>query len=260
MKPKILIVRTDRMGDVLLSTPAIRAVRRAVPNAHIAVMVRPYTADIVRDNPDIDEVIVYDKEAREKGIWGNFRFAVRLFLKRFDTALILHSSNRSVLIPFLAGIRLRAGYARRLGFLLSHPLPPLKNKGDRHEIVYSLDVLEKAGFPVGDTPLRPVFNVNARDRETAKRLLEKKGVRPDDTIVCIHAGASCPSRWWPLSRFRDVARHFIREKRCVAVVIGGNAEVERMEELACGLGPKLLNFTGMLTIGETAAVIERSAV
>ena len=87
---KILIVRTDRIGDVVLSTPVIKAVRMAFPRAHIAVMVRPYTRDIVIGNPYLDEVIVYDKYGIHKNWLFTLKFAFSLRRKRFDLALILH--------------------------------------------------------------------------------------------------------------------------------------------------------------------------
>ena len=72
---KILIVRLDRIGDVVLSTPVIKALRDAYPEAHIAMMVRPYAREIVEGNQFLDEVIVYDKDGTHKGIAGNLRFA-----------------------------------------------------------------------------------------------------------------------------------------------------------------------------------------
>ena len=93
---RILIVRTDRIGDVLLSTPVIKAVREAYPNAYIAMMVSPYARDIVEGNPNLSEVIVYDKAGAEKSWWGSAKFSLALRKKHFDLAIILHPTNPNV--------------------------------------------------------------------------------------------------------------------------------------------------------------------
>ncbi|MCK4519373.1 MAG: glycosyltransferase family 9 protein, partial [Candidatus Omnitrophica bacterium] len=88
---RILIVRTDRIGDVLLSTPVIKALREAYPESRIAFMLRPYTREIVEGNPYLDEVIVYDKYGKDRGIFAGLRFASFLKKKKFDAVFILHA-------------------------------------------------------------------------------------------------------------------------------------------------------------------------
>ncbi|MFH1867921.1 MAG: hypothetical protein ABH843_03020, partial [Candidatus Omnitrophota bacterium] len=73
---RILLVRTDRLGDLVLTTPAIKAVRDSYPDAYIAMVVRPYTELVVRDNPCLNEVIVYDKYGRDRSVIASIRFAM----------------------------------------------------------------------------------------------------------------------------------------------------------------------------------------
>ena len=100
---RILVVRTDRIGDLLLSTPVIQALRQNYPDAYIAAMVSPYAKEIVEGNPYLDEVIIYDKDFKHKSWARSMKFASRLRKKRFDLALILHPTNRVHLITFFAG-------------------------------------------------------------------------------------------------------------------------------------------------------------
>ena len=101
MKQKrILITRTDRLGDVVLSTPVIRYMRQKYPDAYIAFMVRPRYEDIVANNPHLDDVILYDKDESEKGFWSTLKFAFKLRQKKFDTAIALHPTNRVHLMLF----------------------------------------------------------------------------------------------------------------------------------------------------------------
>ncbi|MFH1853920.1 MAG: glycosyltransferase family 9 protein, partial [Candidatus Omnitrophota bacterium] len=101
---RILIIRTDRIGDVVLSTPVITAVRAAFPEAYIAMMVSPQTKEIVSGNPYLNEVIVYDKKVKQRGFLKTLVFSNWLKAKKFDIAVILHSTVRVNIICFLAGI------------------------------------------------------------------------------------------------------------------------------------------------------------
>ena len=111
---RILVIRTDRIGDVVLATPLIRGLRRRFPGAYIAAMVRPYTRELLLQNPHLDEILVDDPDgahAGGRGFWGQ----VRLLRKhRFDTALLLLPTERLAWILFFSGIRTRVSVGLRL--------------------------------------------------------------------------------------------------------------------------------------------------
>ena len=109
MPKRILVVRLDRLGDVILSLPAVQALREHLPHAFIAMMVRPACRDVVEGHPAVDEVISYEKDGTHRSVRDTVRFALRLHREEFDTALVLHPSNRSHWIPWLAGIPIRIG-------------------------------------------------------------------------------------------------------------------------------------------------------
>lgn len=259
-KQKILIVRMDRLGDLLLSTPAIRAVRKAMPQAHIAIMVRPYTYDIIKHNPDIDEIIVYDREGKHKGALGNVKFVFRLFMKRFDSAIILHSSNRSVMLPFFAGIKRRIGYDRRAKHFLTHAIKSDKHLGKKHEIDYTLDVVREFGVDTAGADRRPVMEIGADDAAKVDALLKRKGVKEGDRLVLINPGASCPSRIWRKDRYREVINHLLHSGGCRVVLIGGEDGVDLAGEVLNGIEMRVLNFTGLLTVAELGALMKRSSL
>ena len=200
---RILITRTDRIGDVVLSLPAIKAARSAFPNAYIAVMVQPRISDILKGNPYINEVIIYDKKGKHKGILKNINFIKRLKGKKFDTALMLHSTKRINLVCFLAGIPRRVGYARgKADFLLTDKIEYTKKLGAKHEAEYSLDVLRHIG-------LNPEFSipfiyVQGEDERRAEWILKGMGLNAAGKFIILHPGASCISKMWPLENFAKV--------------------------------------------------------
>lgn len=255
---RILLIRTDRIGDVLLSTPAIKAVRQAYPNAHIAMMVRPYAADIVDGNPYLDEVVLYDKDGEHKGIFSTLRFAAGLRKKRFDLAIIFHPTNRSNIIPFLAGIPERVGYDRKGGIFLTKRLKDTKHLGRKHEIDYNLDVLLAAGIEAKDRAL--YMPVKDEDERIIERFFVLNGLGTKDTIIAIHPGASCPSKRWPAYRFGRVADELINRHKVKVVIIGGPADIKTVGEAETGMLNKPIVLSEGHSLGEVAALLRRCRI
>lgn len=254
-RDRILLIRTDRIGDVLLSTPAIKALRDAYPNAHIAMMVRPYAEDIVCGNPYLDEVILYDKDGEHKGLFGTLKFIGALKRKRFDSAIILHPTNRSNIIPFLAGIPERAGYDRKCGILLTKKIRHTKQLGEKHEIDYTLDVLRTVGIEVKDRSL--YMPVRAEDEKVIDRFFSLSGLTGGDAIIAIHPGASCPSKRWPAYRFGRVADTLIERDGLKVIIIGGPADVETVKDMRTGMLHKAIILSEEHSLGEVAALLKR---
>ncbi|MCM8795011.1 MAG: lipopolysaccharide heptosyltransferase II [Candidatus Omnitrophica bacterium] len=254
---KILVIRTDRIGDLVLSTPVIRALRTAYPQAHIGVMVRPSNRELVEGNPDLDEVILYDKDRQHKSWAASLQFARELKKKNYDTSLILHSTNRVILVSFLAGIRRRIGYARRLGWLLTDSVPYVKREGQKHELEYNLDLLKKLGI---DSKERRLFvPVQPRHEEKIDRFLLHEGIHPKvHPIVVIHPGASCPSKRWPIQRFAAVADRLIERHHAGVVVVTGPEEVETGKEMIRRMARQPAAALGTLGLGELACLLKRA--
>ena len=115
MGKRILIVNVNWVGDVLFSTPFIRAVREANPDAYIACLLHPRCTQMLESNPRLNEIIIYDEEGIHKSLLGKWRLIKELKGKKFDAAFLLHRSFTKALITYLAGIKERIGYPRRTG-------------------------------------------------------------------------------------------------------------------------------------------------
>lgn len=252
---KILIVRTDRIGDVLLSTPVIKALRRHFPQSYIAVMVRPYARDIVLGNPYLDEVIVYDKYGRERSLYRTIQFAWGLRKKRFDLALILHPTNRVNLVTFLAGISKRIGFNRKLGFLVTDKIEHKKQEGKKHELEYTLDVVRRLGISAED---RSLFMPIRKDSEIyIEKFLTSSGVQEGKRLIALHPGASCPSKLWPVERFAQVADKLIDEFKLKAVVVAGPDDVETGKGLVKLIRSSCIDAVGKTTVSQLASLLRR---
>jgi heptosyltransferase-2 len=255
---RILVIRLDRLGDVILSLPVAQALRRHFPHAFIVMMVSPACRDVVQGHPALNEVMSYDKEVEHRGWRSTIRFARGLRRHHFDTALILHPSNRSHWIPWLAGIPVRIGYRRKSGWLLTHPHPHRKQEGSKHEAVYSLELL--SFFGIEPMAPRPVVPVHPEAVGRIDRLLSEASVRPGDRLVAIHPSASCISKRWMPERFAQVADRLSREHRLRVCLVAGTNDAGWARQVADAMQEHPLNLAGALSIGELAALLRRCAL
>jgi len=253
---KILIMRLDRIGDVLLSTPVIEALRGAYPQSRIAMMVRPQARAIVEGNPYLDEFIIYDKGGAHSSPWQTLKFALALRKKNFDIALILHPTNRSHAIAFLAGIPKRVGWNAKCGFLLTDKLLDERHRGVMHESDYALEIVRLLGVKIGQRP--PLyFPVSAQDEKTIGNFLSLVGIRGDDNLIAIHPGASCPSKVWPPKRFAEVADKLAAEFKAKIVILSGADDVRLCDQMQKSMKTQAISLAGKTSLGELGALLKR---
>ena len=252
---RILIARTDRIGDVLLSTPVIKALRDNYPGAYIAMMVSPYAKDIVEGNPYLDEVIIYDKDNKHR-TWGmSIKFALNLKKKKFDLAIVLHPTNRVHLVTFFAGIPKRVGYDRKMGFLLTDRRKHSKQLGEKHELEYSLDLVRYLGIEPKDKilfmPIRP------ESEKWVDELFKIEGIKRTDKLLAIHPGASCPSKIWPSERFAETADRLTEKYSFKVLVIAGPKDMHAAQEVLKNMRHPALNLAGKISVSQLASVLKR---
>ncbi|MBU0502794.1 MAG: lipopolysaccharide heptosyltransferase II [Candidatus Omnitrophota bacterium] len=255
---RILITRTDRIGDVVLSTPAIKALRMRYPSAYIAMMVSPYAKDIVIENPDLDEVIILDKDNKHKNLKGAWELSRDLKKKRFDLAIALHPTNRVHLIIYSAGIPRKIGYDRKFGFLFTDKIRHLKQLGQKRESEYNFDLLKPLGIEWEDQEL--FFPLRKESEIWVDELFAGEGIKKGDSILAINPGASCPSRIWPVERFVQVAERFIEKHGFKIIVLSGSKEVHIADEVIYQMKHKAVNLGGKTSVSQLASVLKRCSL
>ena len=253
---RILIVRLDRIGDVLLSTPVIKAAREAYPDSYIAFMARKYAKEVLEGNPYLNEVIVYDKTGSEKGLLRNLSFICQLRRKKFDIALILHPTKRTHLVISLAGIPEKVGYNRKWGFLLNTRIPHTKHYGLKHEIDYALDILRYTGLDPKDRTL--YMPVNSRSEERIDEFFKENGITKNVPCVTVNPGASCVSKRWSAGKFADAAKRLMERYGAKIIIVSGAADKKLGDKVASLLGGNCLNLSGKTSVADVASVLRRS--
>ncbi len=255
---RVLVVRTDRMGDVVLTTPFIKALRRAYPAARISILVTPATKDLVIGNPYLDEVLVDDRAGRHKGMVGSLRLAQDIRRGNFDAAFILHTKRRYNIACFLAGVPARIGYRNdKMGFLLTHPLKDIRHLGEKHEARYCLDILKGVGIPADvEDVLDMLVPVHKDAQRWVLDWLNSQGVKAGEFIV-VHPGASDPAKCWPAASFAALISRLMDRYDLKVVLIGGPETVTMTTEILRSCPKSVLDLTGRTSVAQSAALLSR---
>ncbi|MBI5334760.1 MAG: glycosyltransferase family 9 protein [Burkholderiales bacterium] len=277
---RILFVRLDNLGDVLMSSPAMAGVRQQRPDAHLALLCGGAGAAALPHLPMLDEAILYDapwvQGAQPRDNDGSIdrRLVRRLMQGRFDAAVIFTVCTQSALPAALllrqADIPLRLAHSRENPYdLLSDWIrePDAIVPGMRHEVQRQMDLVAAAGLaepgPAG--PL--VFAVHDDDRRAAAAKLAQAGGRPDQPYVVLHPGATASSRRYPLEGYAAaVAR--LQQAGVQVVAVAGGSEGALVAELQAQVaqhgagqgGQPLPALVGALTLGELGALIADAAL
>jgi lipopolysaccharide heptosyltransferase II len=271
---RILAVRLDNLGDVLMTTPALHALRRCAPGRHITLLASHGGAAIAPFLDDVDDVIAYDApwvaqpSASARSLLNDQRMQERLRCAGFDAAVIFTVYSQSPLPA--AMLCYQAGIARRLAHCRENPYAlltdwlrePEPHQRTRHEVERQLDLVRHVGAQARDTRLR--FHVDDADRCTLDARLLARGVASDAGWFVLHPGATAASRRYPPERFGEAAARLVRETGAPVLITGGSNERALVEAViqaaAPGTRSQLHDLSGALKLGELAAVIERASV
>ncbi|HUZ03549.1 MAG TPA: glycosyltransferase family 9 protein [Thermomicrobiaceae bacterium] len=265
---RILIVKLADLGDALLATPAIRALRLAFPAARLDALTTVNGAAALALSPNLNRIVTFPKELfdrpagivhpRRGALLG--RLAVELRASRYDAVILLHHLTTGFgALKFRAlvaatGAPIRAGLDNGLGTFLTHRAPDY-GFGPSPEWRYALDVVALLGATT--EPVGPAIAVPDPSRASADKALEGAGV--DGSFVVIHpsVGAFSPARTWPLERFVAVTRR-LRADLGTHVVAVGSADDSAAGRALGAAGA--VDLTGRTTLAEVAALIERSGL
>ena len=265
----VLCVRLDALGDVLMTTPAIRALRESVPGRRITLLTSPGGAAIVPLVPEIDEVIAYGapwvKATQARADSGADHVMIeRLRGGRYDAAVIftVYSQNPlpAVLLCYLADIPRRLAHCHENPYqLLTHWIPdPEPSALVRHEVRRQLDLVAAVGARTRNERLS--LRVDPAAASRARHALRAAGVDPGDRFVVIHPGASAPSRRYPPEAFTVVAREIVNRLGCPVVFTGSGGERDLVEGIRRSMGCASASLAGRLSLAEMAALLALAPV
>jgi heptosyltransferase-2 len=254
-KKRILIFNVNWLGDVVFSTATIRNIKRNYPNSFIACVIPSRCYSVLKGNPNIDEIIIFDEKDRHKGVLGKLKFIGLLKNRKFDTVFLLHRSFTRALICRLAGIPERIGYfTKKRGFLLSKKViaPSI---GAMHRIDYYLNIIEKAGLKLEDRYLD--FFVSDEDKEFVDNYLSRNSLNKKDFLVAINPGSNWLPKRWPQYYWAELADKLISEFNAKVIITGGPQDIVLAKGIKDSMKEKPILVCGIFNLKQFAALCKR---
>jgi lipopolysaccharide heptosyltransferase II len=272
---RILCVRLDALGDVLMCTPAMRALRDAVPGRSLTLLTSRSGAAAAPFIPEIDDVIVYAAPWMKAELPSRpddlFALAASLAERRFDAAVVFTTYTQSALpaatLCWLAGIPLRLAYCRENPYHLltdwvEEPEPQLLV---RHEVQRQLALVRRAGAaPLPGTRQPLSFALRTADLAAMRARLLRLGVDADRPWLLLHPGASAASRRYPAGLWARALDLLLRRTGLPVLIVGGALDAGTIAEIRAGCGADLgiavHTLVGDLSLGELGAALRLAAV
>ena len=267
--PRIAIIKLSSLGDVLHALPVARALRRALPGAHLTWVVEAREYAILRDHPDLDAVVPVDTRLWRRLVWrpsgarevlskvGRLRERIRR--ASFDVAIDLQGLLKSGLLTAYTGAPVRIGFSagrcrERWNALFTnrHVTPPLSA---RHVVEQYLALLAPLGIDPG--PVEFHVPVPAAAERRMEELLVKEGVKPGDRLVAINPGAGRANKRWPVARFSALAERLASEAGARLLLLWGPDEAFMARDIALALPGHSALLAPPTDLGELTALLKR---
>jgi len=251
---KVLLVRTDRLGDVVLATPVATVLKKNFPEVHVTFLARRYTAEILHCHPHIDEIIEWDGSE----IDGKMQpLSKTLRQKKFDTAIMLFPRPNLAWAIWASGIPQRIGTGYRwYSFLFNQRVFEHRKTAARHEAEYNLRLLQPLGISTAEIEFH--FSLPTAERERIGKKLNALGV--DAKPVILHPGSGGSARDWPPEYFAQLADRLQQDFSTPVVLTGATDEKNLIDTIRQRTASKPLSLCGRLTITELAVLCQRAGV
>ena len=254
MRNRILVTQTGGwVGDMVLLTPALRALKIAYPQSHLALLIRPLVADLMATHPYIDEVIIDSKGNAFSRLPSFWKLTGEIHRSGFDLAVVLHpTSFRNALLPFLVDIPERIGSnVSGRGILLTRTCA---DRTDLHEVHRYLRVLKLIDIHEPNAKLE--FWHTDADRHAARQILTTHGIAPKEYLIGVNLGTTWRTKRWSLENFAEVVTQVRKRFDARILLTGSTAEIPLGEALKQVAKVETINLIGKTTLMQLGALIE----
>ena len=256
---KILVVNVNWVGDVLFSTPAIRALRGHFPQAHIACMVVPRCKEVLELNPHINELIIYDEKGEYKGLIGKLKLISALKARHFDCVFLFHRSLTRTLMVALSGIKERVGiYNPKRGFLLTKKIEP--QPADIHKVEQFLNIIKGIGIDVSGAGKGMDLFIDKEDEAFAGNFLKSCGINNNEPFIILNPGGNWDLKRWPAENFAKLGDMLYEKYKMPIAITGAQKDVELGKKIAGMMRNKPVIACGETTLRQLAAIMKRASL
>ncbi len=249
---RILLIQLRQIGDVLMVTPAIRALKQHFPDAHLSFVTEPPSDQVLRHNPYLDELLLHD---RRWGIREGWSFIQKLRKGRFDVAIDFHGNPRSAFLCWTSGAKTRIGFNHR-GRRMAYHHKVLPYDRPSYSAADKLRLIEPLGVRGGTLSLD--FPVGDPERDYAQSLLAGMGVAPEDLLVSLSPVSRQPYKVWPSESFAEVADWLVEEFQAKILFLWGPGEQHFVDAVRSKMRNPALPDYDVPTLGQTSALLEKA--
>ena len=243
----ILIIHTAFIGDIVLSTALISKVKEKYPDSDIYYLTTPLGKEILKNNPKIKEIIVYDKRGKDKGFGAFISFVRKIRKLKIDICLTPHRYLRSSILSLLSGASIRVGYdIASLAFVYNKKIKYDKTK---HEV-------EKLLSFIDDNTKRYKLEMYPSEKDKIKINSLLKNLSENKKIILIAPGSKWFTKKWPEEYFRILIQNLVKRDDLLIVITGGKEE----KEIELNLNSKILDLRGEITLLELAELTKRAVL
>lgn len=231
---RLLVVLPNWVGDVVLATPVLAALRGGFPETHISYLHRGYVGEIVQGGGWHDDSITWPTAKGLSAVAATSRLARQIAMQRFDTVVLLTNSFRSALVAWLANIPRRVGYSREArGWMLTDRLRPLKRDGEflpSPMLDYYVKLSEHLDCPVNERRLQ--LGINAEQEAAGQKLKQHYDLIERPYAVINPGAAFGAAKCWLPERFAEVCDALLRRHGLIGVIVGAPGELPLMRKIA----------------------------
>lgn len=249
---KILVINLAFIGDVILATPVVRALKSEYQDAKITMLTVPLTVPIAEMNPYVDDVMMYDKKGEHRGIMGMLRIIDKIKKEKFDMAVCINFAVRGAMVAWAAGIKYRIGYdAQHAGWFLTHIASSIR-EGTQHETTNHLNVLKSIDITTEDTSL--IFRLEDKAEKIVQAAIQFDKDKP---VIVICPFGSYKQKSLSIDKYIDIIKLIKNEMQIY--LIGGKSEKATLNEIAGKAGiAKEHVLAGSLNLKELAVFINQA--
>jgi ADP-heptose:LPS heptosyltransferase len=269
---KILLIRLRLIGDVVFTTPAIRAVRRAFPDASITYLVEDHAAAVVRDNPHLDRVMVIERASGWRRVIQDLTIAQQLRHQGFDIVVDFHGGPRGSFLTWASGAKIRLGYeVKGRSWMYTTAVARPRELRPRHSVENQWDLLPYLSPALGKAPDRSIdrteMAANPEAEARVARRLQDSGVSATHRLIVIHVSAGNPFRRWPAGSFETLAVQLGAADPVRRIILtSGPSEVQAARQIAdrarqrLGVGGDTVLAGQEFTLTELRSLVARAAL
>ncbi len=253
---KILIFNTAFPGDIILTTPLVRAVYNRFPGAYIAFCTTPGGVRLLAGLSYLDKLIVYDKHNADRGLRGMLRTVLKLREERFDMAVSVHRSARSAMLLRMAGIPVRVGFkSSAMAALYTHRVDRPRQA---HETVRNIGLMAPFGVDPASVPVRPLLPVTDEEADHVFGILGTDLPHGDGPLVTVAPGSVWGTKRWLAERYGRLIDELVERLGARVIMVGGTTDRQQAGKVLDSCSSPVLDMVGLTDIRELCALVRKS--